>query len=77
MEEVYLIVTDITGKQYPMKLNDAKISVEDFYVTETNYNLDAIRSVLDDKKTIKFGNRIFKTEHIIEISIHKIQAGVF
>jgi hypothetical protein len=75
--ETYLMITDITGKQYPHKLDSNGILIENFLVKEDNYNIDSIQDVLETCKTIRINNRVFKTEHLIEISIHQIPTGAY
>lgn len=67
--ETYLIVTDITGRQYPMLIPNAGIRIEDFTVTTENPCLDQIQEILEKRETIRINNQIFRTKKIIEIHI--------
>lgn len=75
--ETYLMITDKTGKQYPHKVDSTGVRVEDFLITEEKYNLDIIQDLMSTSETIRINNRIFRTDSIIEISIHKIPAGAY
>lgn len=67
---VFLSITDITGRTYPYQVTEAGIKVEDVVVTPDNYCLDDIRSFMENYPSITVENRIFRTEHIIEISVN-------
>jgi len=67
--ETYLMISDITGRQYPHLITDEGIQIEDFVVTETEYRLEEIQAVLNTNETIRIANRIFRAKKIIEISI--------
>jgi hypothetical protein len=73
--ETYLMITDVTGKQYPYLIPEEGIPVEDFTVTIQNHNLDEVQGILEMNETIRVKNRIFRAEHIVEISILEIPAG--
>jgi hypothetical protein len=75
--ETYLMITDTTGKQYPHVVDERGVKIENFLVTEDNYNLDLIQDILDNRKTIRINDRVFKATTIIEISIHKIPKGAY
>jgi hypothetical protein len=75
--ETYLMITDTTGKQYPHKVDSTGIRIQDFLVTEENYNLDLIQNFMNNYDTIRINNRIFRTKSIIEISIHQIPTGAY
>jgi len=67
--ETYLMISDITGRQYPHLITEEGIQIENFVVTETEYKLDNIQAILSTNETIRIANRIFRTEKLIEISI--------
>jgi hypothetical protein len=67
--ETYLMISDITGRQYPHLITDKGIQIEGFTVTENDYRLDDIQSILEIKETIRIEKRIFRAKKIIEISI--------
>ena len=75
--ETWLMISDITGRQYPYKVTDNGISVSGIIITETNYNLDSIQDLLESEITIRVGNRIFMTEKLVELSViqHPIGAS--
>jgi hypothetical protein len=71
----YLMITDVNGKQYPMLITDKGIHIEDFVVTVDNYNLSDIQACLETAQTFRVENRVFRTEHVIEVSINEIPRG--
>jgi hypothetical protein len=73
--ETYLTITDITGKQYPYNITAGSLKVNDFEVSEKDYSLDSIRYAMSTCDTIRVGNRIFRAEHIIEMSIAQYLVG--
>jgi hypothetical protein len=73
--ETFLIITDLSGKQYPHLVTAEGIQIEDFFVTEENYMLDEIQMILDSKETIRVKTRIFRTEALVEISIAQHPKG--
>lgn len=75
--ETYLIITDITGKQYPTKLTQESLNVEYFTVNENEWRLNEIQDLLANSKSIRIGDRIFKTDHLIGIEIQLIPTGAF
>lgn len=75
--ETYLIITDITGKQYPIKLSQEAINVEYFTINENEWHLNEIQDLLANSKSVRIGNKIFKTDHLIGIEIQLIPTGAF
>jgi hypothetical protein len=75
--EIYLMITDTTGKQYPYKVDEHGVKIENFLVTEDDHNLDLIQDALENRKTIRISHRVLRTETIIEISIHKMPKGAY
>jgi hypothetical protein len=73
--ETYLIVTDMTGKQYPQNITGNPITIEGFQVSVDNYNLDLIQSAMTNNETIRVGNRIFRTDKLVEISVVQHPVG--
>jgi ABC-type microcin C transport system permease subunit YejB len=73
--ETWLMITDEKGKQYPYKLTDKGIRIEDITITDDDYQLDRIQSMMGTYKTLRVGNRIFRTEKLIEISIVQHPVG--
>jgi len=73
--ETYLMISDITGRQYPHLITEKGIQIEDFVVTETEYKLDEIQAVLNTNETIRIANRVFRAKKIIEISIMQHPKG--
>jgi hypothetical protein len=73
--DTWLMITDITGKQYPHKVTENGISIEDFTVTTEEYNLDLIQDLLETRDTIRVQNRVFRTQHLIEVSVVQYPAG--
>jgi hypothetical protein len=73
--DTWLMITDITGKQYPHKVTEEGIRVEGFVVTPDNYNLDGIQNLLETYDTIRVQNRVFRTQHLIEVSVVQYPAG--
>lgn len=73
--DTYLMITDITGKQYPCNITHSPVNIDDFKVSENDYQLDKIRNALENQNTIRIANRIFKTEKLIEISIIQYPKG--
>ena len=67
--ETYLMISDMTGKQYPHLLTENGILIEGITVTVDDYRLDEIQNILETKETMRIKNRIFRTKKIIEISI--------
>jgi hypothetical protein len=74
----YLMITDITGKQYPYLIQpDMPIPVENIHVTKDGDYLNQLKEFLETKNTIRVSNRVFKTDHIIEISTQEIPDDAF
>jgi hypothetical protein len=73
----YLIITDITGKQYPYLLNEEGLYVDDVLVTNQGDYLDQVKYLFYNKKIIRVGNRLFNTAHIVEVSTQEIPEGAY
>lgn len=67
-----LMITDITGRQYPHALGEDPIHVAHMAVTAQNAEtcLDIIQHMLANQQTLRVANRVFRTEHLIEISVN-------
>ena len=73
--ETWLMISDITGRQYPHKVTETGVYVGNVLVTETDYYLDEIQNYLETTMTLRVNNRIFATDKLVEISINLIPVG--
>lgn len=75
--ETYLVVTDITGKQYLHNITDNELNIEHMLVSSKSYNLIEIQTLLESRKTLLIGNRVFSTDKLIEVSIAQYPKGSY
>jgi hypothetical protein len=73
--ETWLILSDVTGRQYPYRVDEAGLYIEDVLISSDNYNMNGIQSILRSHKTFKIGNRVFVTDKVIEIGVVQHPVG--
>lgn len=75
--DTYLIITDITGKQYPYFVPDEGIVIGGILATKDNLKLGEIEKMIQNSTTFIVGERILRTEHVIEVGFKQHPRGAF
>lgn len=74
--DTFITISDITGRQYPYCIDENGISIGGITVTATDYKLNEIHQMIKSVPTFIIENRIFRVEHVIEISFMTHPRGV-